>query len=134
MRDADDRRLGDVGVLVERSLDLGGVDVLAAADDDVLQPVDHVQVAVVVEPAEIAGVEPAVGEGLGGLLRQVEVPADDRRALQPDLADLARRQRLAVVGPAMRTSITGEIGRPTLVGPCDVRRPEVGDRRARASR
>ena len=53
--DADDRGLGDVGMLVERGLDLGGVDVLAAADDDVLQPVDDVEVALVVEAAEVAG-------------------------------------------------------------------------------
>ena len=45
VRDADDRGLGDVGVLVQRGLDLGRVDVLAAADDDVLQPVDDVEVA-----------------------------------------------------------------------------------------
>ena len=64
---ADDRGLGHVGVLVERGFDLGRVDVLAAADDDVLQPVDDVEVAVGVEAAEVAGVEPAVGERLGRL-------------------------------------------------------------------
>ena len=53
--DADDRGLGDVGVLVQRGLDLGRVDVLSAADDDVLQPIDDVEVALVVEPAEVTG-------------------------------------------------------------------------------
>ena len=54
--DADDGGFGDVGVLVERGLDLGRVDVLAAPDDDVLQAVDDVEVALVVEAAEVAGV------------------------------------------------------------------------------
>ncbi len=65
---ADDRGFGDVRVLVQRGFDLGGVDVLAAADDDVLQAVDDVEVAVGVETAEVAGVEPAVGERLGRLV------------------------------------------------------------------
>ena len=49
---ADDRSFGDVRMLVERGLDFGGVDVLAASDDDVLQPVDDIEVAVFVETAE----------------------------------------------------------------------------------
>ncbi len=44
-RDADDRHLGYVGVAGDGVLDLGGVDVLAAGHDHVLDPVDQVQVA-----------------------------------------------------------------------------------------
>ena len=49
------------GVLVEHPLDLGARDVLAAGDDHVLEPVDDEEVAVVVEHADVAGVEPAAG-------------------------------------------------------------------------
>ena len=45
-------------------LDLGGADVLAAADDRVVGATLAEQVAVDVEPAAVAGVEPAVGVGL----------------------------------------------------------------------
>ena len=61
---ADDRAFGDVGVLVERLLDLGGIDVLAAGDDHVLDPVDDIDEAVLVHIAAVAGVQPAVAQGL----------------------------------------------------------------------
>ena len=94
--DADGRGLGDVGVLVEGGLDLGGVDVLTAADDDVLQPVDDVEEAFVIEPAEVAGEEPAVAEGSGRGLGVVEVAPHDSGPSQPDLADIAARRLVAV--------------------------------------
>ena len=52
--------------VVDQVLDLGGVDVLAAGDDHVLQPVGDVEVAVGVEVAEVARAEPAVGGERGG--------------------------------------------------------------------
>jgi hypothetical protein len=59
---------GDGRVLVERVLDLDRRDVLAARDDDVLGAVLELDVAVGVHDAEVAGMEPAAGEGLvGGL-------------------------------------------------------------------
>ena len=48
----------------EGVLDLGRADVLAAADDRVVGAALAEQVAVDVEPAAVAGVEPAVGVGL----------------------------------------------------------------------
>ena len=45
-----------------RPLDLEGGDVLAPAADGVLLAVDEEQVPVLVEPAEVAGVEPQVAE------------------------------------------------------------------------
>ncbi|WP_371283089.1 hypothetical protein [Streptomyces sp. PAN_FS17] len=48
-------------MLVEHFLDLTGVDVVAAADDQVLEAVDDTQVTVRVGFAEVAGPEPAVG-------------------------------------------------------------------------
>src|SRR3954454_13360864 len=75
---ADDGRLGDAGQPGQRLLDLGRVDVEASADVHVLQPVGDRQVAGVVERADVAGVQPAVGvdRGRGGL-RVVEVPEHD---------------------------------------------------------
>ena len=65
---ADHRQLLDErGVAVE-ILDLVGVDVLAVGvDDDVLRAPDEVQVAVLVEAPEIAGVEPAVADRLAAV-------------------------------------------------------------------
>ena len=60
---ADDGGLEDVGVFVEHALDLGGGDVLPAGDDHVLLAVLDVEEAVLVEPADVAGPEPAVDEG-----------------------------------------------------------------------
>ena len=44
----------------QRRLDFGRVDVLAARDDQVVAPIEHVQVAVGVQIAQVAGVQPAV--------------------------------------------------------------------------
>ena len=120
-------------MLVERSFDLGGVHVLAAANDDVLEPVDDVEVAIVVEAAEVAGVEPAVGERLGGLPFTAEVAANDRRAFEPDLADLADRLRRV---PSSATTSHVDHRRDRLadaLGIRDVRGAEVCDGGARMS-
>ena len=58
---ADRDRVADVGMGFEHLLDLGGADVLAAADDDVLEAADDLERAVGVERREVAGAEPAVG-------------------------------------------------------------------------
>ena len=76
---ADDRRVGDLRVAEEHLLDLGRDDVLAAADDHVVDPVLDVEEALLVDPPEVAGVEPAVGVGAAGR---------DGRALDEDLAVL----------------------------------------------
>ena len=60
--DADHGGVGHRRVLVQDGLDLDAVHVLAAADDHVLGPVDDVDEALVVEPGDVARVEPAVGE------------------------------------------------------------------------
>ena len=62
-------RVADVRMGLQRRLDLGGRDVLAAADDDVLEPPDDAHPAVVVERGQIPGAEPAA-------------PCDDRTGLQ----------------------------------------------------
>ena len=52
--DADDRGVGDGGMLEQRGLDLDAVHVLAAADDHVLGAVDDEDEALVVEPGDVA--------------------------------------------------------------------------------
>src|SRR6266496_6026430 len=73
MRHPDDRRLGDGRVLVEDLLDLPRVDVVAAADDQVLLAVDDEEVTLLVDPAHIAGVDPAGPDGVLGRLGPVPV-------------------------------------------------------------
>src|SRR5579875_2864906 len=89
MRDAEHRGLADGRVLVEHLLDLARVDVVAAADDELLLAVDDEEVAVLVDPAHVAGVQPAVDDGLRRGLRPLPVAAHHVVALDHDLADLA---------------------------------------------
>src|SRR5207247_11199702 len=60
-RHADDLDVRDVGVAVKEFLDLARIDVLAPADDHVLDPADDVDVAVAVHRRAIAGVHPPGG-------------------------------------------------------------------------
>ncbi len=84
---------GDVahlGMGEQQILHLFGRDVLAVADDDVLQPTRDHHEALVVDDAEIAGAEVAVVvEGLG-VERGVEVAEHHLGGLRPQLAFLAR--------------------------------------------
>src|SRR6476646_10533714 len=92
VRDADNRRLGDLRVLVQHLFDLPRVDVVSAADDQILLPVDDVVIAVLVHPPDVAGAEPAVvRDGLGRRLRPVQIALHDVVAADRDLPDLALR-------------------------------------------
>ncbi len=77
----------DRRVLVERVLDLDRGDVLAAGDDDILGAVLELDVAVRMAHAEIAGVEPAAGEGGLRGLRVLEVALHHDIAAHHDLAE-----------------------------------------------
>ena len=83
----EDGGFEDGGVRVEDVLDLGGEDLLAAGDDHVLLAIDDVEVALGVEGREVAGAEPAVDEGLGGLVGTLPVAGRDGGAARADLAD-----------------------------------------------
>ena len=108
---ADHDALGDERVLLDLGLEVRRGDVLAArGDDDVLLAAGDRQVAVVVELADVAGVQPAVDERLPRRLLVLVVALEDVRAPDQDLAvvgdlDLAARERAAdraeleVVGP-----------------------------------
>ena len=84
------------GMGEQHVLDLARVDVLAAADDHVLEPAVDAQVAALVHGAEVAGVQPALGvDGGGGRLGHLEVAVHRLVAAGAELALLARGQRLA---------------------------------------
>jgi hypothetical protein len=57
---ADHGRLGDPRVLIEDVLDLGRVDILAAADDNVLHTVGYCQEPLGIQPADVPGEKPAL--------------------------------------------------------------------------
>ena len=85
----EDGDLAHRRVAHEDLLDLDRVDVLAAGDDHVLLAVDERDVAVVVDLAEVAGVEPAAAERVGRRRRQHPVAGEDVLAAHEQLADLA---------------------------------------------
>ena len=91
VRHADHRAFGHAGQLVDIALDLGRIDVVAAADDQVLAAPDDGDVAVRVDFADVAGLEIAVGgELFGRFLGHAPVALEDIRPLDLDVADLAR--------------------------------------------
>src|SRR4051812_15336277 len=69
-------------------LDLARIDVVAADDDHVLLAVADVEIAVGVDLADVAGIEPAVAQRLGGLLRPVAIALHDLRPARADFAEL----------------------------------------------
>ena len=97
MGDTEHGHLEDRGMGGDGVLDVGGVDVVAAADDHVLAAAHDVEVAVRVEPAEVAGHQPAVHPGPGRGLGVAVVLAGPARDPHAHLADLAGRHRRTVV-------------------------------------
>ena len=78
-------------MLEQGFLDLAARDHDAARLDDVLHAIDDEQIALVVEIADVAGMEPAAGEGLLRLLRLVPVFVQELRRAMDDLAVHAGR-------------------------------------------
>src|SRR5574337_1262965 len=96
-RNADHRALCHRGVRGDGVLDFDAVDVLAAADDHVLDAVLQEHVAALVHVARIAGVHPAAAQRRRRFFGQVPVTLHHARAAPQDLADLAAGQLLVVV-------------------------------------
>ena len=142
---ADGAGLADERDHLQRRLEVGRADVLAAGgDDQLLLAVDDPEVAVVVELADVAGVQPAVVvERLGGLLRLVEVAEEDVAAPADHLAVLgerhldaghrrADRARLHLVGrPGHRA---GALGHAVDLRQRHADRPEPGEQLGRDRR
>ena len=99
VRQPHDRGLLDRRVTQQRPFHLDGRDVLAAADDHVLDPVADLDVPVRMHHGRVAGVEPAVAHGPLGGLRVVVVPGHDDVPADHDLAQrLPVRRDLPAVG------------------------------------
>src|SRR6185503_2074089 len=113
-------RLADERIALEQVLDVLRRDVHPArGDDEVLLPIRDVEKSVLVEPADVAGGEPAIGEEhLPGGLRLLEVTLGDVAAPPEDLAvgrdldldarlGLAHRAELEVIEPVEGERGTG---------------------------
>ena len=99
VRDAEDGDLGNLRVGGDDALDLGAVDVLAATDDHVLDPVEDIDEALVVGAAEVAGAQPAVlGDRFRRGLGLAEVALHRLLGAEPHLTRLTRRDILPGVG------------------------------------
>ena len=88
--DAEHGDVGDLRVRVEHVLDFLGRDVLALADDDVLDAAGDDDRAVLVEARHVAGVQPAVGGERVRVERAVDVAAHHLRAFHDELAVVER--------------------------------------------
>ncbi|MGY3243159.1 hypothetical protein ACVWYT_002607 [Streptomyces sp. TE4109] len=86
VRFADDGDIGHARHPPQHRLDLAGVDVLAAPDDQFLDAAGHREVPGGVAAGQVAGAVPAVLDRLGGGLGLVVVPGHHARAAHPDLA------------------------------------------------
>src|SRR6516225_4200506 len=99
MRYADDRALHHARKPVDLALHLLGIDVVAAADDEILAAAQDMDIAALIDLAEIAGDEEAVGTELGrGLLGIAPIALEDVRPLDLDHPGLAAGQ----LAPALR--------------------------------
>lgn len=94
---AEDGDLSHLWVSEDRLLDLSTGHVFPARLDHVLLAVDNIEIALVVEPPQIAAVEPAALERFRRLLRIVVVAKDEMGAAVDDLADLSDRQVRAII-------------------------------------
>src|ERR1700757_1653428 len=89
VRDPQDGDLAHCRMLVKDFLDLARIHVVPAPDDHVLLAVDDEEVAVRIDPRDVAGVKPAVADRLPGRVAAPPVALHDVVALDDDLADLA---------------------------------------------
>ena len=159
--DSEDRDVVDAGHLAQHLLDLGGVDVHAATDDQVLAAPVEEDVAVVVDPPQVADGERRPVRGLspggGGLLRVAEVaeprmgrydapevtvlvhshhatrpgPTQGARALEPLLAAAGRELPLGRPVELPRRALGELLDQPAL-HPLRAGRAGVGDQPERA--
>ena len=113
IRHRHDRRHVDLRMRGEQVFDVAGVVLDSAAIDDVLAPSGDGDVSLPGDDREIAGAEPAAGgEGVAVGLRVVEIPREQQRTPDLELASLAGRQHRIV-----RTDdphLRARLGRPAV--------------------
>ena len=111
-------------------LDLGRIDVLAAGDQHVLGAVDDRDEAVGVDRGDVAGVQPAVDDRLGGRLGPVPVAEHHVGPRHQDLAVLARIAVGAVLADDAHVGVeerpAGRSGAGERVGAGDQTRGSAG--------
>ena len=113
------RAIQNVRVPLDHVLHFLRGDVLPAAADDVLLPVHEIKEAVLVHPAQVAGIEPAVAQRLLGLLLVAPITGHDSRVLDGDFANCVHAYVLAglrvgdahLVVEAGGGVLTGQAGR-----------------------
>ena len=88
--DAHHGDLADRWMTVERVLDLHAIHVLATPVDHVFHPVDDEDQAIVIQPGQVAGVQPPIHECLSRLFGFVPVAGHDVRAAHEKLPDPSR--------------------------------------------
>src|SRR5712691_4853510 len=143
--DREGSNAGHGGMAHREVLDPGRVDVVAAADDQILFAADDFEATLIIEPSEIARHEPAAAvERILGRLLVVEIAEHQAGAAPADLADLSRRHfdvrvvlvpELDLVGPAGaaagsddgfgRVARQGVLVRAVLAHPVDVLRDDA---------
>ena len=94
--DADDGGFADARELIDELFDFARVDVLAHADDHVLEAIDDVDVALFVGAGDVARMEPAAAQRVLRRVGQVPVAEHDVVALDDELAGLTFGDFLAV--------------------------------------
>src|SRR5215469_18493716 len=115
VRPADDAGHRDRGMLEQEVLHVAREDVEAAADDEVLLPVHHVQVAVGVEVADVAGMQQAAAQGRRSLRGRVPVAGHHPVRADADLT-VGPGRHAGVVVVADRDLVPGN-GQPDRAGP-----------------
>src|SRR5262249_24628564 len=89
---AGDAAIFYIRVLQQYGFEFRGRDAEALIFDHLFLAVDDVDIALVVHPADVTRVKPAIAQGARGLFRRVPVTLHNLRASHNYLADLARRQ------------------------------------------
>mmetsp|Transcript_32533 Transcript_32533/g.62694 ORF Transcript_32533/g.62694 Transcript_32533/m.62694 type:complete len:254 (+) Transcript_32533:597-1358(+) len=89
MRHTDDSAFKDTVLRIQQKLNLFGIDVVAARNDQILVATDDVQISILVELTQIARDEKAVfAQFLGCFLGHLPIPFKDVRATHLDLANV----------------------------------------------
>ena len=89
VRVGKDSRVGDGGMSLERLLDLDRGDLLPTAVDLLLEAPRQVEVAILIEPAKVSSVEPALAKCLPPGARAIQVPLHQQRPPDNHFSHLA---------------------------------------------
>src|SRR3546814_14542951 len=83
--DAEHGAIGDRRMAAQRVLDIDGIDIEPAGYDHVLQPVLDEEETALVEVADVAGMQQAIDDRLGGLVRLLPVSSHQKDAASTHL-------------------------------------------------